>query len=53
MLPIFLFLIINMISPSYMAQLYQNTKGIVMLVVSAVMEILGFIVIHKIVDIKC
>lgn len=53
LLPIFLFLIINMISPSYMAQLYQNTKGIVMLVVSAVMEILGFIVIHKIVDIKC
>ena len=53
LLPIFLFFIINMISPSYMAQLYQNQMGIVMLVVSAVMEVLGFLVIHKIVDIKC
>ncbi|QEY35680.1 hypothetical protein FL966_11765 [Caproiciproducens galactitolivorans] len=51
-LPVFLFLVMNIISPGYSAQLYQNPMGIMMLVVGVFMEIIGFLVIRKIVNIR-
>jgi len=52
LLPVFLFIIINLINPDYMQPLFDNTLGRVLLIVSGLMVIAGSFVIKKIVDIK-
>jgi tight adherence protein B len=52
LLPVFLFIVINLINPDYMQPLFDHTLGRVLLLVSALMVIAGSFVIKKIVDIK-
>ncbi|SHI18953.1 tight adherence protein B [Sporobacter termitidis DSM 10068] len=52
LLPVAMLIIISVINPGYMQPFFTTTFGHVMLVVGVVMEVLGFVVIHKIVDIK-
>lgn len=51
-MPIVLLGVIYLMNPTYIEPLFTDTRGIIMLVLSAVMEILGFVVINKIVNIK-
>lgn len=51
-LPILLLLAINMINPSYSNAMFTTTAGRIMLILSAALEISGFVLINKIVDIK-
>lgn len=51
-LPIFLVLIIMVISPDYFEGFFESNIGKVMIVVSIILEITGFAVINKIVNIK-
>jgi tight adherence protein B len=52
LLPVFLFIVINLINPDYMQPLFDHPLGRVLLVVSGLMVIAGSFVIKKIVDIK-
>lgn len=51
-LPIFLVLIIMIISPNYFAGFFESNIGKMMAVVSIILEAIGFIIINKIVNIK-
>lgn len=51
-IPVAMLLIISIISPDYTSIFFTTSYGQVMLVISLVMECIGFLVIHKIVDIK-
>jgi tight adherence protein B len=51
-LPVGLLALITLINPEYMAPLYTNTVGRVLLALAAVMVISGSLVIRRIVDIK-
>lgn len=51
-LPIILIVLISFVNPTYTNVLFATDIGNIMLVVSAVLEIIGFVVINKIVDIK-
>jgi tight adherence protein B len=51
-LPIFLFLIINLINPSYMHVLYSNPGGKVLIVLAGISVTAGSFVIKRIVNIK-
>ncbi|RJE48276.1 MULTISPECIES: type II secretion system F family protein [unclassified Dehalobacter] len=51
-LPILIGLVITMMQPSFMMPLFQDPLGIVLLCCGAVLEIIGFIAIRKIVNIK-
>lgn len=51
-IPLAMLLIISIISPDYTNIFFTTTYGQIMLIVSLVMECIGFLVIHKIVDIK-
>jgi tight adherence protein B len=51
-LPLFLFLVINLINPSYMRILYSETGGKVLLVMAALSVTAGSVVIKRIVNIK-
>jgi tight adherence protein B len=44
--------LITLINPEYMAPLYSNTAGRILLLIAALMVISGSMVIRKIVDIK-
>ena len=52
LLPLFLFLVINLLNPSYVGQLYHTTLGKVMLVLAAIAVSSGSFVIKRIVNIK-
>jgi tight adherence protein B len=52
LLPIFLFLIINLINPTYIGILYHTTGGKVLLVLAAIAVTSGSFVIKRIVNIK-
>lgn len=52
MLPIGIGLILLLLNPSYIKLFFQSQKGILMLVVAAVMELIGFIIVKKIVTVK-
>jgi tight adherence protein B len=52
MLPIAIAFMINLISPAFMAPLFQQTIGQIMVAVGAVMMAIGFFAIQKITDIK-
>lgn len=51
-LPVGLGVFLHMISPEYMRPLFEEQLGRIAIAVAVVLEIIGFVVIHKIVDIK-
>lgn len=51
-LPIVLLVAISMINPDYMNPLFKTDLGRIILIICAAMEILGFLIIMKIVDVK-
>jgi tight adherence protein B len=51
-LPIGIAFMINLISPSFMAPMFEQTIGKILLAVSGVMMLIGFFAIRKITDIK-
>ena len=52
LLPVFVILFLMIINPGYLSDFVGNPKGKMMLGVSVVLEITGFIVINRIVDVK-
>jgi tight adherence protein B len=52
LLPVFLVVALMILNPRYFAGFFQSTLGIVLLVVSVVMEMIGFFIIRKISDVK-
>ena len=51
-LPVIMTLIITMINPEYMSTLWTTVCGWIMLIVSGIMLVTGFLIIRKIVDIE-
>lgn len=51
-LPFFLFFWINLVNPSYMKTLYDHEYGVYILGTGVVMQVVGWLIIRKIVDIK-
>lgn len=51
-IPIVLAIALYTISPSYMAPLLTSTIGKMAIGAAAVMEVVGFVIIYKIMDIK-
>lgn len=51
-LPIVLLIILSVINPSYMQPFFTTSYGYIMLFIGAVMEVIGFLAIRKIVDLK-
>ena len=52
LLPVFLLAFLMIINPSYVGLFFTTTMGIVMLCIAVVLELIGFLVIRKIVNIK-
>jgi tight adherence protein B len=52
LLPVFLVLVLMLINPTYFGGFFQSTLGIILAVISVLMEIIGFAIIRKISDIK-
>lgn len=52
LMPIFIILIFLLFNPSYVTIFFESNLGITMLVVAVAMEIIGYLVIRKIVNIK-
>lgn len=52
LLPVFLFLVISGMNPSYMSDFLKETIGQVMLIIGIVMEFIGYMLIMKIVDVQ-
>ena len=52
LLPVALGVFLTTVSPDYMRPLFEETTGQIAIGVAVVMEIIGFLVIRKIVDIK-
>lgn len=50
-LPFFLFFWINLVNPSYMKTLYDHPNGVYILATGVIMQIIGWLIIRKIVDI--
>jgi tight adherence protein B len=51
-LPIIMFFVMNFLIPGYQKVLLENQKGLVLLVVVAVLQVIGFFVIRKIINIR-
>ncbi|MDQ3012783.1 MAG: type II secretion system F family protein [Acidobacteriota bacterium] len=51
-LPFFLFFWINIVNPAYMKTLYDHPNGVYILGTGVVMQIVGWLIIRKIVDIE-
>lgn len=51
-LPILILVAVSFINPEYMNPMYNTLKGKLLLFLSVIMEITGFLIIRKIVDIK-
>lgn len=52
LLPIVLAILISIINPEYMEPMFNTTYGYVLLCLSVVMELLGFLIIRKIIDVE-
>lgn len=52
LLPVFLFVVLSLINPEYMAPFTKSTLGFIILGVGAVMEIIGFIIMSKLARIE-
>lgn len=51
-LPIFMLLLLMFLNPTYINMFFSTSSGRIMLIISAVMETIGFIIVRKIVNIK-
>jgi tight adherence protein B len=51
-LPLFLFALLTFISPDYMLLLFQHPLGIAMVVVAGISQIIGYVVMHKLIQLK-
>ena len=51
-LPVFLVLILMIISPQYFEGFFESSVGKLLIVISIVLESIGFLIINKIIDIK-
>lgn len=51
-LPILILMAVSLMNPDYMEPMFNDPRGQVMLALGAIMEVLGFLLIKKIVDIK-
>ncbi len=51
-LPFFLFFWINLVNPDYMKTLYDHPNGVYILATGVIMQIIGWLIIRKIVDIE-
>src|SRR5262245_15086590 len=51
-LPFFLFFWINLVNPAYMKTLYDHPSGVYILGAGVVMQVVGWLIIRKIVDIE-
>lgn len=51
-LPVFTFFMFNILNPKYESILYKDTKGLYVLALAVVLQLLGFIVIRKIIRIR-
>ena len=51
-LPIFILLILMFINPDYINMFFSTSAGRIMLLISAIMETIGFSIVRKIVNIK-
>ena len=52
LLPVFLIIIVAILNPDYIGQLIYTPTGQKMLVVAAIMETIGFVLMNKITDVK-
>lgn len=52
LLPVFILVALMIVSPSYISIFFETKIGMAMLVISLLLEIMGFLLIRKIVDIK-
>jgi tight adherence protein B len=52
MLPVFLTAVLMVVNPSYILDFFLTPVGLMMVVVAVIMELLGFLIIKKIIDIK-
>jgi len=52
LLPIILCLILSVMNPGYIAPLFTTPLGIVMIIIAVIMEIIGLIMINKIVNVE-
>jgi tight adherence protein B len=52
LLPVFLTAVLMMINPNYILTFFESEIGVIMLVIACFMELIGFMIVNKIVDIK-
>lgn len=52
LLPVFIGLVFMLINPDYILTFFESTLGKIMLVVGLFLEIIGFLVVKKVVDVK-
>lgn len=52
LLPVFLMGILMFLNPNYVLMFFQSTPGVIMLCIAGFMELIGFLIVQKIVDIK-
>ena len=52
LLPVFMRLVLMLVSPSYISIFFETKVGMIMLIVSGILELIGFMFIKKIVDIE-
>lgn len=52
LLPVFLVFVLALINPGYFGSFFETTIGQAMVIVAIIMEIMGFIIIRKIADVK-
>jgi tight adherence protein B len=51
-MPLFLFAILMMINPEYMMLLFNHPIGIVMVIVAGISQIIGYVIMHKLIQLK-
>lgn len=51
-LPFFIAMVLSITAPSYLSILFSDMVGRIMIIMALVMELIGFVVIRKIIDIK-
>ena len=52
LLPVFLVLVLMILNPGYFTSFIETTLGVILLVISIIMEVIGFALIRKISDVK-
>jgi tight adherence protein B len=51
-MPVFILLFFMLINPSYVQSFFDSTAGITMIIIAVVLEMIGFLIIRRIVNIK-